>query len=153
METSYTPFLTIGPGEFIREELEERNWRQEDLAHILGLSTKTVNELVTNKQAITRDTAVFLGRAFGQSPQYWINLDANYRLRLAAGSQTANDVESRAYIYTYMPIHDLTIKGWIKNTHTTSELIEEIKRFWGIKELDLSFDKPGASNWERILHC
>ena len=37
------PFKNIGPGEFIKEELEVRNWRQEDLAKILGMSLKSIN--------------------------------------------------------------------------------------------------------------
>lgn len=78
----YKPFLNIGPGEFIKEELEVRNWRQEDLAEILGISLKSVNKLIMNKQSVTIETALLLSKAFGQSPQHWMNLDTNYRLRL-----------------------------------------------------------------------
>ncbi|MFA4830411.1 MAG: HigA family addiction module antitoxin, partial [Thermodesulfovibrionales bacterium] len=81
MAINDTPYKNIGPGEFIKEELEVRNWRQEDLAEILGISLKTVNQLIKNKQTITIETAKLLSKAFGQSPQYWINLDSNYRLR------------------------------------------------------------------------
>ena len=82
MVNKYAPLLNIGLGEFIKEELETRNWRQEDLADILGISLKSVNKLIMNKQAITIETAKLLSKAFGQSPQYWINLETNYRLRL-----------------------------------------------------------------------
>ena len=73
MVVKYKPFLNIGPGEFIKEELEARNWRQEDLASILGVSLKSVNKLIQNKQSITIEMAKLLSRAFGQSPQYWID--------------------------------------------------------------------------------
>lgn len=82
----YKPFLNISPGEFIKEELEARNWRQEDLAEILGISLKSVNKLIMNKQSITIETARLLSKAFGQSPRYWMNLDTNYRLRLQTES-------------------------------------------------------------------
>jgi len=86
MITMYKPYLNLGPGEFIREELEVRDWRQEDLAEILKMSLKSVNKLLQNKQAITLETARLFHKAFGQSPQYWINLDTNYRLRLQSES-------------------------------------------------------------------
>ncbi len=76
------PFQNIGPGDFIKEELEVRGWQQIDLANIIDLSEKHVSDLINNKQSITIETAGLLSKAFGQSPQYWINLDTNYRLRL-----------------------------------------------------------------------
>ena len=69
MLRKYKPYLNIGPGEFIKEELEAGNWRQEDLAEILGLSLKSVNKLMMNKHAITIETAKLLSKAFGQLPQ------------------------------------------------------------------------------------
>jgi HTH-type transcriptional regulator/antitoxin HigA len=82
MVNDYQPLLNIGPGAFIKEELEARNWVQEDLADVVGLSLKHINELIKNKKPVTIETARLLSSAFGQSPQYWINLDTNYRLRL-----------------------------------------------------------------------
>lgn len=72
------PYFNIGPGPFIKEELAARNWRQEDLAEIMAMSSKLVNKLINNKQAITVETAQRLSKAFGQSPQFWLKLDTNY---------------------------------------------------------------------------
>lgn len=93
MVNKYAPFLNIGLGKFIKEELEVRNWRQEDLADILGISLKSVNKLIMNKQVITIETEKLLSKAFGQSPQYWINLDTNYRLRFQKEGLEEKDVE------------------------------------------------------------
>ena len=90
MNASPIPYLNIGPGDFIKEELALRNWKQEDLADILGISNKTANEIITNKQTITIDMANLLSQAYGQSPQYWINLDTNYRLRLTENTSLFN---------------------------------------------------------------
>ena len=139
MVNKYTPFLNIGPGEFIKEELETRNWRQEDLADIIGISLKSVNKLIMNKQAITIETAKLLSKAFGQSPQYWINLDTNYRLRLQKEGLEEKDVEIRANIYRYMPVKEMIKKGWLKSFKTIDDLVNEIKKFWGISTLDFSF--------------
>ncbi len=78
----YKPFLNISPGDFLKEELKTCGWRDEDFAEILGMSLESVNKLIQNEQSITIETAKLLSEVFGQSPQYWMNLYANYRLRL-----------------------------------------------------------------------
>jgi len=138
------PFLNIGPGEFIKEELELRNWRQEDLAEILGLSLKSVNKLLQNKQAITLETARLLSKAFGQSPQYWINLDTNYRLRLQQETDNEKSVEIRANIYKYMPVKEMIKKGWLKPFKRVDDLTCQVRDFWNIEDLDFSFLENNA---------
>lgn len=146
----YKPFLNIGPGEFIKEELEARNWRQEDLAEILGISLKSVNKLIMNKQSITIETARLLSKAFGQSPQYWMNLDTNYRLRLQTESSKEKEVEIKSDIYKHMPFKEMIKKGWIKMPKTIADLIHEIKLFWGIPDLDFSFlEKKPSLNFRK----
>ncbi len=130
------PHLNIGPGEFIREELEVRGWRQEDLAEILGVSLKLVNQLIKNRQSVTLDTARLLSKAFGQSPQYWLNLDTNYRLRLEGEVEAEDAVKTRAMIYGRMPIAEMRKKGWIAEYKDLDGLVEQLKRFWDTDELD-----------------
>ncbi len=150
MVSKNVPFLSIGPGEFIKEELEARSWRQEDLADILGMSLKSVNKLIKNKQAITIETAKLLSKAFGQSPHYWINLDTNYRLRLQKETQRDKDVEIKAEIYRHMPINEILKKGWIDKVKDFKSLTDGIKKFLGIEELNFSFmDKIILPNFRK----
>ena len=139
MLEKYKPYQNIGPGDFIKEELEFRGWLQTDLAEILGMSKKTINKITKNKQSITIETAKLLSKAFGQSPQYWLNLDTNYRLRLANETVSANDIEVKAKIRNYMPIKEMIMKGWIKSPKNFKELINEVKNFWDIAEINFSF--------------
>lgn len=142
--------MNIGPGEFIKEELDARNWRQEDLADILGVSLKSVNQLIQNKQSITIEMAKLLSRAFGQSPQYWLNLDSNYRLRLNELDTRERDVALKAEIYKHMPINEMIRKGWLKRFDNTKKLVEMVKRFWQFDEIDFSFmDKYYLPNFRR----
>ncbi len=76
----------LPPGEFLREELEERGWAQSDLAEILRLPAKLVSEVISGKRAITSEIAMGLGEAFGTSAQYWSNLERAYRNVQAATS-------------------------------------------------------------------
>ena len=138
------PFLNIGPGEFVKEELEVRGWNQEDLADIIGVSLKTVNKIIKNKQSITIDTARLLSQAFGQSAQYWMNLDTNYRLRELPENEAAKDVQIKSIIYKYMPIKEMIKKGWIKNSESVKGLIQEVIDFWKIDNLDFNFLEESA---------
>lgn len=139
MHPAIKPFMNIGPGEFIKEELEFRHWSQEDLADVLSVSLKTVNHLINHKQSITLDMARLLGKAFGQSPQYWINLDANYRLREQADEIRMNEIETRAVIYKHMPINEMMQRGWISTDGRVSSLVRAVKKFWDIADLDFTF--------------
>lgn len=74
------PAQVFPPGDFIREELDARGWSQADLARIVGRPAQAINMIVNGKKAITPQTAVELGEAFGTSAQLWLNLEASYRL-------------------------------------------------------------------------
>lgn len=76
------PARNFGPGYFIREQMEYRNWSPEILSDAMSVTLEHLNKLLKNEQAITTDTAKVLTKVFGISPQYWLNLDANYRLWL-----------------------------------------------------------------------
>jgi addiction module HigA family antidote len=77
------PFMIFGPGDHIIELLEVYNWTIEDLEIVTGISSNRLNDIITHKEPITLDIAQGLSKAFGLSIQLWINLDNNYRLKIA----------------------------------------------------------------------
>lgn len=130
----------FGPGYFIREQMEIRGWIQEELADILGISTKHLSSILQDKQSLSIINAKKLSSAFNTSPQYWLNIDNDYRLWLEQEQkeQTA-DVEKRAVIYSHMPVRDMMKKGWISNTRDLEKLNEEVKEYWTIPSIDFQF--------------
>jgi addiction module HigA family antidote len=61
-------------GEMLVEEfMEPIGMTQTELAEKTGLPRKHVNELCRNRRAVTADTALILGRVFGNSPDFWLN--------------------------------------------------------------------------------
>ena len=52
------------------------------LAKDISVSPRRINEIVHGKRAITADTALRLGRFFGMSPQFWLNLQNRYDLEV-----------------------------------------------------------------------
>jgi addiction module HigA family antidote len=69
------------PGEFIREDiLEEFGLTQTALAEKLGVSRRTINQLVNEKRGVTADMALRLGRLTNTTPQLWLNLQMAHDL-------------------------------------------------------------------------
>ncbi|HEU0187466.1 MAG TPA: HigA family addiction module antitoxin [Gallionellaceae bacterium] len=73
----------IHPGEFLRETLEELNLTQAAFAAAIGVSPMRVSHLLRGDRPVTAEMALRLGRALGQSPQYWLNLQTTYDLKIA----------------------------------------------------------------------
>lgn len=73
----------IHPGEFLREALDELSLTQAAFAQALGISPMRVSHLLKGDRPVTAELALRLGRAFGQSPQYWLNLQTSYDLKVA----------------------------------------------------------------------
>jgi addiction module HigA family antidote len=73
----------IHPGEYIREALEDLKMTQAALANTLGVSAMRISHLAREMRPVTAELALRLGLAFGQSPQYWLNLQADYDLKIA----------------------------------------------------------------------
>ena len=73
----------IHPGEFLRETLEELNISQAQFARAIGVSPMRVSHLVNGMRPVTAELALLFGRAFRQSPQYWLNLQSVHDLKIA----------------------------------------------------------------------
>ncbi len=76
----------IHPGMFLAELLGELSISQAQLARALGVSTMRVSHLVNGKRPVTAEMALRLARFFGQTPQYWLNLQNRYDLDCAEDS-------------------------------------------------------------------
>jgi len=74
----------ISPGEILLEEfLKPLGISQSRLARDLSVPVGRVNDIVQGKRAITPDTALRLAVYFNMTPEFWINLQSHYDLKLA----------------------------------------------------------------------
>jgi len=77
----------IHPGEVLREEfLDPMGISQYRLAKDTSVPTRRINEIVHGKRGITADTALRLGRYFGTSAQFWMNLQDHFDLEVQMDS-------------------------------------------------------------------
>lgn len=76
----------IHPGEFLREALEELSISQAQFARAIGVAPMRISHVVKGARPVTAELALLFGRAFGQSAQYWLNLQSAYDLKMAEQS-------------------------------------------------------------------
>jgi antitoxin HigA-1 len=78
----------IHPGEILLEEyLKPLRLSQNVVARSLGITPKTVSEIVLGKRGISPEMSIRLGKFFGQSPRFWLNLQSEYDFRRALRRQ------------------------------------------------------------------
>lgn len=73
----------IHPGAFLREILLELALSQAQFARTIGVAPMRISHVINGTRPVTADLALLFGRALGQSPQYWLNLQAAHDLKLA----------------------------------------------------------------------
>ena len=82
----------IHPGEVLMEDfIEGFGLTQNKLAVAIGVPPRRINEIVHGKRRITADTALRLGKYFGTTPEFWMNLQAHYDLRTERRNLAAID--------------------------------------------------------------
>jgi len=71
----------IHPGDFLSEALEGLGTSQADFARAIGVSPMRISHVIGGTRPVTAELALLFGKAFGQSPQYWLNLQSAYDLK------------------------------------------------------------------------
>jgi addiction module HigA family antidote len=84
MTMAMNEFAPVTPGEMLKDEfLAEYGLSQSQLAKAVGISPNRIAEIVNNRRRITADTALRLSLFFGNSAEFWMNLQTHYDLKLA----------------------------------------------------------------------
>ncbi len=89
----------IHPGEQLRDELQELGLSARSLAAALGIPVNRITAILNGQRGITADTALRLARYLRGTPEFWLNLQSAYELRLArqiAGRDIDRKVRPRA---------------------------------------------------------
>ena len=84
----------VHPGRILKAELAARRLSANALALALRTPSGRITDIVNGKRAVSTETAMRLGRYFGQSPRFWLDLQTNYELATAEASVGARiDIE------------------------------------------------------------
>ena len=68
------------PGRLLKREIEARGLSANRLALDLGVPSGRITDILNNRRSITADTALRLGRYFGNRPQFWLDLQSQYHI-------------------------------------------------------------------------
>lgn len=73
----------VHPGEVLKEELDELGITPTEFARQIDVPANRISQIIAGKRAVTGDTALRFGHWFGTEPQFWLNLQSAYEIRLA----------------------------------------------------------------------
>ena len=73
----------IHPGEILRDEIDALDYSANKFASKLHVPTNRITSILNGQRAITADTALRLAKFFGTTPEFWINLQTAYDLKVA----------------------------------------------------------------------
>jgi HTH-type transcriptional regulator / antitoxin HigA len=120
------------PGEFIKDELDARDWSQRDLAFILGVPEQAVNLIVAGKRGISPEMAKSLAKAFDVSSEYFANLQQIYEMSHARAPDP--EIERRALLQGVYPVREMIRRNWLSDT--SIDLLEaQLMRFFRRNDL------------------
>ena len=89
----------IHPGRILKRELKSRDLSANALSRALRVPSGRIVDILNGKRAISAETALRLGRYFGNDALFWVNLQSQYDLAVAmrdVGSRVAREVERAA---------------------------------------------------------
>ncbi|SAL85729.1 XRE family plasmid maintenance system antidote protein [Caballeronia choica] len=142
------PAEVFPPGEFLREELEAREWSQQELADILDRPPRLISEVIAGKRAITPETARGLSEAFGTSAEYWMNLESQYQLSKVR--PTGDHVARKARLYSKFPVREMLRRGWVQASENLEVVEQRFCDFFNIANLDV---EPTLSHAAKKTHA
>lgn len=137
--SSIRPAQVFPPGYFIKDQLEQRQWSQNELAEVLGITPRHLSQVMNGESPLNYDLAIQLGQAFNTSPQLWSNLYLSYAVWKEQQEEEVSETEVKAAIYERMPIRDMVKKGWLREPRSLRDLSQQVARFWGRDDADLTF--------------
>jgi addiction module HigA family antidote len=132
---AWQPDWAVAPGEILLETLDERGMSQSELARRMGRPTKTINEIVNGKAAITPETAIQLELTLGITATFWNNLEATYREHLAR-ARANEELQASASWADQFPVDDLVRYKLIERGRTKGGTVAALLAYFGVGSPD-----------------
>ncbi|MCB1142834.1 MAG: helix-turn-helix domain-containing protein [Leptospiraceae bacterium] len=121
----------------IKKRLEQKGWQQQELADVIGISLKHINQILGAKVPLNYEIASKIAEILGETPIYW--MDLYLKQNPSEGkSQKDQELEIRKQIYEHMPILEMQKRKILPKHKSSMDLQKSVLNFWGWKELDFS---------------
>lgn len=132
--TDRVPAEVFPPGEFLRDELEARNWTQTEFAEIIRRPARLVNEVIAGKRGISPDTAREFAAALGTSAQFWLNLETAYQL--SKTGPVSEHISREAHLRGKFPVREMVKRGWVETSENFEVLEQRVLNFYELESID-----------------
>lgn len=132
---AWQPEWAVAPGEILLETLEERGMSQSELARRMGRPTKTINEIINGKAAITPETAIQLELTLGITATFWNNLESAYREHLAR-ARAHDELQASASWADQFPVKDLVRYKLLERGRTKGATVAALLSYFGVGSPD-----------------
>lgn len=128
---SYNPDYVSPPGETLLEVIEERGISQAELARRMGRPSKTVNEIIKAKTAITPETSLQLEKVLDIPAGFWDNREMHYRQYLIRKAEEEKLNQHLLWVDNF-PIREMMKLGWIESTKDKYEQLINLLHYFSI---------------------
>ncbi len=130
----YRPDYAVTPGETLLEVLEDRGMTQADLARRMSRPTKTINEIIKGKAALTAETSLQLEAVLGIPAGFWLNRETRFREVLARRARLS-DLTSEVGRLSEFPSAALAKLRLVQATRIPEEKVAQLRSFFGVDSL------------------
>ncbi len=135
LQNEYRPDYVSPPGETLLETLETIGMSQAELARRMGRPTKTINEIIQKKAAITAETALQLEQVLQIPASFWLKREQQYRESLARLDE-GERLKSWIWWLKEIPVRLMISRGWIPPCSDKSQQVLESLKFFGVASPD-----------------
>ena len=129
-------YIATPPGATIKEQLVDRGMNQKEFADRMGMSQKHISHLINGEVQLTPDMALRLEMVLGIPAQFWNNLEAIYREKLAK-AKAENEMDVDIELSKKFPYKEMAQIGWVENVKTATERVFCLRKFFEV--VNLSF--------------
>lgn len=124
----------ISPGSFVRRAMDAKGWNQSDLAYALGATVASINQILSDKRAVSTNMAKSLAAALGLDAKEVARVQADWDISIADAPDPS--IEARSRILTQYPLREMIKRGWVDPENGRGSLEEQVCRFFGVKSID-----------------
>lgn len=134
--TQYDPDYMVHPGAILEETLEARGMKKITFSRLVGLSDKTISQIISGIAPITASSAIQFERVLGVSAALWNSLESRYRLHEAIALMKKDHQQHVKWAKSF-PISELIGRGIIDKHTDDVDLVENMLNFFGVGAVEL----------------
>ena len=132
--------IATPPGATIKEQLVDRKMSQKEFAARMDMSEKHISKLINGEVQLTTDMALRLEMVLGIPAQFWCNLEAIYREKLAK-IEAENAMEKDLELIKKFPYAEMAKNHWVEETTKPKEKVINLRKYFEIIRLDMVEDE------------